>query len=62
MARHCHKAIYHALELCGLTPVFLQAPVVEGLGITGSLTPDQVAQALAAHPEARLLVYPQPHL
>ncbi len=60
VARHCHKAVYHALELCGLTPVFLQAPVVEGLGITGSLTPDQVAQALAAHPEARLLVYPSP--
>ena len=60
VARHCHKAIYHALELCGLTPVFLQAPVVEGLGITGSLTPDQVAQALEAHPEARLLVYPSP--
>ena len=23
VARHCHKAIYHAMELCGLDPVFL---------------------------------------
>ena len=23
VARHCHKAVYHAIELCGLDPVFL---------------------------------------
>ena len=46
VARHCHKAIYHAIEVCGLEPIFLLPPVVEGLGIAGSLTPAQVAQAL----------------
>ena len=43
VARHCHKAIYHAIEVCGLEPIFLLSPVVEGLGIAGSLTPAQVA-------------------
>ena len=60
MARHCHKAIYHAIEVCGLEPIFLLPPVVEGLGIAGSLTPAQVAQALEDHPGVKLVVYPSP--
>lgn len=60
VARHCHKAIYHAIELCGLDPVFLLPPVEETFGIAGSVTPEQVAQALAAHPEVKLIVYPSP--
>lgn len=58
MARHCHKAIYHAAELCGLEPVFLMPPVVEG--ISASITPEMVREALRAHPDCRLLVYPSP--
>ena len=60
MARHCHKAIYHAVELCGLAPVYLLPPVEEDFGVTGSVTPELVAAALAAHPEATLVVYPSP--
>lgn len=60
MARHCHKAIYHAVELCGLEPVYLRPPVEERFGVTGSVTPELVAAALAEHPEARLVVYPSP--
>ena len=60
VARHCHKAIYHAIEVCGLEPIFLLPPVVEGLGIAGSLTPAQVAQALEDHPGVKLVVYPSP--
>lgn len=60
VARHCHKAIYHAMELCGLDPVFLLPPVEETFGIAGSLTPDQVARALEEHPDVKLIVYPSP--
>mgnify|MGYP000015499461 CR=1 FL=1 len=34
VARHCHKAVYHAIELCGLDPVFLLPPVEETFGLT----------------------------
>lgn len=44
MARHCHKAVYHAIELCGLDPVFLLPPVEETFGLAGSLSPEQVAR------------------
>lgn len=60
VARHCHKAIYHALELCGLEPIFVLPPVEPTFGLAGSLTPDQVAQALEAHPGVKLVIYPSP--
>ena len=58
MARHCHKAIYHAVELCGLEPVYLLPPVAEGL--SGPISPEMVQAALAAEPEIKLVVYPSP--
>lgn len=58
VARNCHKAIYHAVELCGLDPVFLLPPVEETFGLSGSISPDQVAQALEEHPDVKLIVYP----
>lgn len=60
VARNCHKAIYHAVELCGLDPVFLLPPVEETFGLSGSIPPDQVAQALEEHPDVKLIVYPSP--
>lgn len=58
MARHCHKAIYHAVELCGLEPVYLLPPVAEGL--SGPISPEMVRAALEAEPEIKLVVYPSP--
>ena len=60
LARHCHKAIYHAVEICGLEPVFLLPPVEPTFGLAGSVTPQQVEEALAEHPEVKLVVYPSP--
>ena len=60
VARHCHKAIYHALELCGLEPVFLLPETVPSFGLTGSITPEQVAAALEKVPDVRLVIYPSP--
>ena len=56
VARHCHKAI----ELCGLDPVFLTPATEPTFGLAGSITPEQVAQALAQHPDVKLIVYPSP--
>ena len=60
VARHCHKAIYHAIELCGLDPVFLLPPSDPTFGLAGSLTPAQIEEALTAHPDIKLIVYPSP--
>ena len=60
VARHCHKAIYHAMELCGLDPVFLTPATEPTFGLAGSISPEQVAEALAQHPDVKLIVYPSP--
>jgi len=60
LARHCHKAVYHALELCGLEPVFLLPRTEETFGLAGSITPAQVAQALDHFPDVKLVIYPSP--
>ena len=60
MSRTAHKAIYHAIELCGLRPVFLLPDTIEGFGCAASIRPQQVADALAAHPEAGLVILTSP--
>lgn len=59
-ARNCHKSVYHAIELCGLRPVWLTPPVDPGFGVYGSLSPARVADALAAHPGAACVVLTSP--
>lgn len=60
MARNCHKAVYNAVELQGLRPVYLVPPLDPSTGICGSLRPQQVETALQAHPEAKLVIITSP--
>lgn len=60
MARNCHQSVFHAVELCGLRPVYLMPPTDRNSGICGAIRPEQVACALEEHPEARLLVVTSP--
>ncbi len=59
VTRAAHKSVYHAIELCGLRPVFLMPPVLTE-GFFGSVSPDAVAAALKAHPEVRLVILTSP--
>lgn len=45
VARNCHKAVYHALMLRGLTPVWIY-PEVNSLGFAEAITPSQLQKAL----------------
>lgn len=56
MQRGSHLSVYHGVALCGLTPAYLYPPQVPGFDAWGSVTPDLLRTALAAHPDARLLV------
>lgn len=60
MARNCHKAVYHAVELCGLVPVFLQPPLLADFGCASSLPPAQIEAALRAQPDIRLVILSSP--
>lgn len=60
MARNCHKAVYHAVYLRRLRPVYLYPETVPGLGIADALTAEQVKEALALHPDARAVLLTSP--
>jgi arginine/lysine/ornithine decarboxylase len=60
MARHSHKSVYHAVALLELHPVYLYPGIVEPYGMCGSITPEQVEEALHNHPEAKAVIFPSP--
>jgi len=60
MTRAAHKSVYHAVELCGLHPVYLMPPTDGETGLFGSVSPDSVKKALAEHPEVRLVILTSP--
>ena len=60
VARNCHKAVYHAVELGRLTAHYLTPPVVPDFGVYGSVPPAAVAAALDAHPAVRCVILTSP--
>lgn len=60
VARNCHRAVYHALALRGLRPVYLLPPVDETFGIAGSVPPGTVERLLSERPNIRLAVITSP--
>ena len=60
VARNCHKAVYHAIELLGLLPVYLDPPILAGTGVCGSMLPELVEAAIEEHSDIRLVVIVSP--
>ena len=60
MARNCHKSVYNALELCGLTPKYIVPKVDKEFGINCSITPSQAEKAIRENPDAKLLIITSP--
>lgn len=60
MGRNSHQAVFHAVELCGLHPVYLDPPRVGAFGFCGSVTVAQVRKKLGENPEIRLAVVTSP--
>ncbi|NLD33503.1 MAG: aminotransferase class I/II-fold pyridoxal phosphate-dependent enzyme [Clostridiales bacterium] len=56
LQRGSHLSVYHGVALCGLVPAYLYPPRVPGFDAWGSVAPALLHEALAAHPDARLLV------
>lgn len=60
LARGCHRAVYHAIELCGLHPVYMQAEWVEEMQISGSIQPVTVEKHLQENPDCKLVILTSP--
>lgn len=60
VAENCHKSVFHAIELCGLTPVFLPLYVEEKYGVCASVQPQEIETQLNKHGDIRLCVVTSP--
>jgi len=56
MARNCHKSVYNAIELCGLSAVYLAPDTVNGFGFCGSISPKEIEKAVQDNPGAPVVV------
>ncbi len=60
LTRGAHKSVFHAIELCGLVPVFVTPPVLAPYDILAPLSPADIENALSAHPDTRLVIVTSP--
>jgi len=60
MARNCHKAVYHAVYLRELKPVYIYPHIEHELGINGGITPSRVKRILEANPGIEAIIITSP--
>ncbi|MDD2217157.1 MAG: aminotransferase class I/II-fold pyridoxal phosphate-dependent enzyme [Eubacteriales bacterium] len=60
VARNCHKSVYNAIELCGLSPHFIMPQRYNPFKIYGAISPDDVKNSIKQYPKAALIVITSP--
>ena len=58
-ARNCHKAVYHAVSMQGLSAEFLYPAITRG-DLQGQITAAQVEEALTKHPDIAVVILTSP--
>ncbi len=58
--RGCHKAVYHALALLGLEPVYLTRPWNQQWGVVDAIYPEDVERQMQSHPEIKTVCITSP--
>lgn len=57
--RNCHKAVYHAISMQGLSAEFLYPAITRG-DLQGQMTAAQVEEALTKHPDIAVVILTSP--
>jgi arginine/lysine/ornithine decarboxylase len=60
VARNCHKAVYHALYLRDLLPVYLYPQIESKFGINGGILPEDVDNSLKKDPDIAAVLLTSP--
>ena len=61
MARNSHKAIYNALLLADIQPVYAYPEMIEEYGISGEITAEEITRCLDENPDASAVILPSPN-
>lgn len=60
LARNCHKAVYHAVLIRGLEPVYLYPDEIHGTPVNGGISAAQVEKLLITYHGTKLVVITSP--
>lgn len=60
MDRGCHRAVFNALALLDLEPVWLERPWLDREGLAGPISPGDVEQALEKNPDIKTVCITSP--
>jgi len=61
MARNCHKAVFNALTLGNIQPVYAYPEQVQGQEIAGAMTVEEIKRLLMENPDAEAVILPSPN-
>ena len=61
IARNCHKAVYNGLTLAGGQPVYAYPEIIDGYGISGEVTADEIERCIRKAPDAAGVVVTSPN-
>ncbi len=59
--RNCSRYVYDAIVLLGLNPVYVKPEYMYQFGFTGGMSPDAVAKAADANPDAKAVIISSPN-
>lgn len=58
--RGCHRAVFNAMALLDLRPIYLPRPWWREEGLTGPISPEMVESVLSQHPEVKTICITSP--
>ncbi|MGF6375975.1 arginine/lysine/ornithine decarboxylase [Clostridiales Family XIII bacterium PM5-7] len=61
MARNSHKAIFNGLIMAEAKPVYAYPTLIEDYGISGEITPEEIARCYEENPTASAVILPSPN-
>ena len=61
MARNCHKAVFNALGLADIEPVYAYPEIVPEYGIAGEVRAEVIERLLSENPDAEAVILPSPN-
>jgi arginine decarboxylase len=60
LPRNVHRSIHAGLILTGARPVFVSPPVLDEWGVYGTVSPEQIVEALRSHPGCQAVLVTHP--
>ncbi len=61
MARNCHKAVFNALTLGNIQPVYVYPDQLPGQDIAGAISAGEIQRLLSENPDAEAVILPSPN-